>query len=256
MLPRKELLAFLVLLGCTPTRGTDLSQTVFPPGAVREAFRADHGWRHSWARERDDQGDWWFEHRKAESRILVLAAHTEVEWGTAGLACVLASWCPVNAVYGVRRAPSYPFQKGGGAFETALNGLIDEIQPVLIVDLRALRGVHRAADVDIGTGKGRWLRGRQTVSDLAQSLTAQRLYVTRDAHVPGKGYAERLSRKAPYVRLTINPSRLPVLTDSNQDPTWRLGTGSGAAQAQRFAQLMQGLVRGLRSLDRQSRANR
>ena len=248
MLERFSCLVVLGVAACVTTRSGEFNDAGLAPGAVGEAFRSEYGWRHSWARDRDDQGDWWFEHKTAGSRILVVAAHTEAEYGTAGLAYALALHARVNAIYGVRKAPLDPLQAEGGEFEEALTRLIDAIGPTLIVDLRA-DGMH-AADVDFGTGNGEWTRGSRAAVKLAGALRTEGVEnLTRDARSPGSGYASRLSRKAPYLRLSVNRSRLPVLMDVDKNPNAMPLSGSDAAQAQRFAQLLQGLVRGLRALD-------
>lgn len=207
------------------------------------------------ARLRPARGEPWFERHEGRRPIVVTAGHATgplreghrrfPDSGTGALALMLHRYADVTAFVTTRAAPCDPNGDRMDPFKAELGRILESKKPVLVLDLHASDG-YRPYELDFGTRQGRSLRGRE---DLLQRLIA----VLRSEGVTplSRGYFDALGEGTlsayvsrhgtPCIQLEISSTRLWP----GRDPLW----------AHRFAQLLQGLLRFIDSVETVSVGN-
>jgi hypothetical protein len=130
-------------------------------------------------REVAPEGTNWFEYKKGERDILLLAPHATAQTregkikvadrGTGSLAVELNKLCGVHVLYTTYLSPSDPNYYDNNAFKDSLAQLLQRLKPILVIDLHA-SAESRPYDVDFGTMNGISLENK---SQLLDSLIVQ-----------------------------------------------------------------------------------
>ena len=188
-------------------------------------------------------GQPWFEVKAGTAKVLITAGHATAQTregvrkfadgGTGSLAMMLNSLANAPTIHTTYMSPSDPNFYDDNEFKKEVERLIKELQPALVIDLHA-SAASRPYDVDFGTMHGKSLLGKDgLLKKLATTLEREGVAIQSDNFfaaeknatltkwVAGKGVA--------CIQLEINAKFLAPETDE--------------AHAQRFAQLLQGLVR-------------
>jgi hypothetical protein len=191
-----------------------------------------------------------------EASVIVVAGHAtahvregkpkEVDGGTGSLAVMINRLAGCPAIHTTYLSPSDPNYYDDNAFKAELARMIERHRPVMVLDLHGSNS-SRPYDVDFGTIEGgKSLLGREDLLlRLAECLRNEGMRnFSQDffpASRPGtvtRFVSERLG--VPCVQLEINQNWL--ITSSEPE----LARGM---QYQRFAQVLQGIVRFVRSVD-------
>lgn len=195
-------------------------------------------------------GEPWFRVLPGASRVLVTAPHATAQTrrgevkgadrGTGSLAVMLNALAGAPAIYTTRLSPSDPNFYDDNDFKRALARRLAEHRPAVVLDLHASHP-NRPYDVDFGTMRGVSLRGaadllsrlalrlrREGLSNFSQDYFAAAGSRTVTRFVSGLG--------VPAIQVEINGS-------------WLLAPGRRDPAPQRFAQLLQGLVRFVAAVD-------
>lgn len=175
--------------------------------------------------------------------LIVTAPHATEPWregryrfsdgaGTAALAVMLHRLGGVTALYTQYRTPSDPNFYDDNAFKATLAGLIETVEPVLVLDIH---GSHesRPYEVDLGTMNGKSLLGCPSlVTDLTTLLHQAGIFnVSRNYFAAQKNrtitrFAS--ARQVPTVQLEISSAFLRP--------------SEGGMMAERFARVLQALT--------------
>ncbi len=200
------------------------------------------------------EGEPWFRTLPGTSRVLVVAGHATAHMregrlkpedrGTGSLAVMLnkLAGCPV--IYTTFQSPSDPNYYDDNDFKKTLSELINEYRPVVVLDLHASH-FNRPYDVDFGTMGGESLLGRPRLLQLlASSLKKEGL----------SNFSQEFFAAAKHQTITKWVARHGIPSIQNEfNSTWLLprdGSNENGLQRQRFAQLLQALVRFVRAVDR------
>jgi hypothetical protein len=196
------------------------------------------------------QGDeTWFEILPGTAKVLIVAGHATAQTregalkgpdrGTGSLAVALARLTNAPTIYTTRRSPSDPNYYDDNAFKAEVARLVADKRPVLVLDLHASHSM-RPYDIDFGVMGGRSLQGREDwLTRLSETLKREGLInQSRDFFAAARNQTVTKfvsERGVPAIQLEISA-------------TW-LDAGGDPLRAHRFAQLLQGLVRFIRSVD-------
>ena len=195
-------------------------------------------------------GEPWLRVLPGRSGVLVTAPHATaptregqprgVDTGTGSLAVMLNALAGTPAIYTARLSPSDPNYDDDNDFKRTLARLLDERQPRVVLDLHASHP-SRPYDVDFGTMGGTSLGpAPELLPRLARALQADGLSsFSQDYFAASRNRTVTrfvAARGVPAVQLEING-------------TWLLRPGARDLPRQRFAQLLQGLVRFAAAVD-------
>jgi hypothetical protein len=195
-------------------------------------------------------GEAWLRVLPGRSRVLVTAPHATAQTregqtkvadtGTGALAVMLNALAGTPAIYTTRLSPSDPNYYDDNDFKRAVGRILDAERPRLVLDLHASHS-SRPYDVDFGTMGGRSLGSApELLPRLVRTLRAEGLanfsqdyFAAARSRTVTRFVAER---GVPVIQLEINA-------------TWLLGPGRRDQARQRFAQILQGLVRFAAAVD-------
>jgi hypothetical protein len=195
-------------------------------------------------------GENWFEVKAGKSRVLVVAGHATAQMrdgktkgadrGTGSLALMLNKLADAPVIYTTYESPSDPNYYDDNAFKAAVSTLLRDLKPVLVLDLHTSRA-DRPYDVDLGTMHGQSLVGREDLAARLQaSLEAAGLQNISHDFFPAEKHqtiTKWVSRQGvPCIQIENNTTRLAHASDN-------------LAESERFAQLLQGLIRFIRDVD-------
>jgi hypothetical protein len=195
-------------------------------------------------------GEPWLRELPGRSRVLVTAPHAtaqtregetkSADGGTGSLAVMLNALAGTPVLYTTRLSPSDPNYYDDNEFKRTLGRLLDEHRPRVVLDLHASH-TSRPYDVDLGTMGGTSLGSSpELLPRLAAALRAEGLANFSQDYFPAarNRTVTRFvaARGVPVVQLEING-------------TWLLRAGAPDVPRQRFAQILQGLVRFAASVD-------
>ena len=195
-------------------------------------------------------GEPWLRALSGGSSVLVTAPHAtaqtrdgetkSADGGTGSLAVMLNALAGTPAIYTTRLSPSDPNYYDDNEFKQTLARSLDDRRPRVVLDLH---GSHpsRPYDVDFGTMGGASLGpAPELLPRLASALRAEGLAAFSQDYFPAarNRTVTRFvaARGVPVVQLEINA-------------TWLLRPGRPDLARQRFAQLLQGLVRFVAAVD-------
>ena len=195
-------------------------------------------------------GEAWLRVLPGRSRVLVTAPHAtaqtregetkSADGGTGSLAVLLNALAGTPVLYTTRLSPSDPNYYDDNEFKRALARLLDERRPRVVLDLHASH-TSRPYDVDFGTMRGTSLGSApELLPRLASALRAEGLAnFSQDYFAAARNRTVTrfvAARGVPAIQLEING-------------TWLLRSGARDVPRQRFAQLLQGLVRFAAAVD-------
>jgi hypothetical protein len=195
-------------------------------------------------------GEPWLRVLPGRSGVLVTAPHATaptregqprgVDTGTGSLAVMLNALAGTPAILTTRLSPSDPNYYDDNEFKRTLARLIEERRPRLVLDLHASHS-SRPYDVDFGTMGGTSLGlAPELLPRLAQALRAEGMAsFSQDYFAASRNRTVTrfvAARGVPAVQLEVNA-------------TWLLRPGARDVPRQRFAQLLQGLVRFAAAVD-------
>jgi len=193
-------------------------------------------------------GEPWFRVLPGRSRVLVTAPHATAQTregqtkaadaGTGSLAVLLNALAGTRVIYTTRLSPSDPNFYDDNEFKQALARAIDDRRPRAVLDLHASDS-GRPYDVDFGTMGGTSLPG-ELLSRLAGALRAEGPAAFSQDFFPA-------ARNQTVTRFVAARGVPAVQVEINA--TWLLGSRAGDPPRQRFAQLLQALVRFAASVD-------
>ncbi len=200
-------------------------------------------------------GEPWFRVLPGRSGVLVTAPHATgqtregqikpADGGTGSLAVMVNALAGTRAIYTTRLSPADPNFYDDNEFKQALARAIDERRPRVVLDLHASDS-GRPYDVDFGTMAGTSLPG-DLLSRLAASLRAEGpVAFSQDFFAAARNRTVTrfaAARGVPAVQLEINA-------------TWLPGARAGDPGRQRFAQLLQALVRFAAAVDERNLPSR
>ena len=153
--------------------------------------------------------------------------------GTAALALALGELTGAHVIYTTGEGPSDPNYYDDNAFKRELARLIGEVKPHLLLDIHGSHP-YRPYDVDLGTMGGESLLGDEALLRvLIDSLRGENIgnisynYFSASKNQTIAKFASGLA--VPAVQVEVN--------------TTYLSPSAGDIEAQRFARLVQGLVR-------------
>lgn len=253
------LLAATILLGCHNTPPTVLPPSPLPPLFSKAIITREHVERlivaearfRAGAVQQAGAGEPWFETRSGPSRVMIVSGHATAQTregalkvadsGTGSLAVMLNEVAGTPIVYTIALSPSDPNFYDDNDFKKTLATLIERDKPILVLDLHASHS-SRPYDVDFGTMEGRSLLGRvDLLRDLAAALRQEGLLnFSQDYFGASKNQTVTKwvsARGVPCIQVEISS-------------TW-ISPASDPLSAHRSAQLLQGLVRFIRSVDQQ-----
>lgn len=241
------LLSLFVAAGC---------RTALPPPALqravitREHVEAAIETEKQLAAGYEADGNPWFEIRPGSTRVLIVAGHATAQTregsmkvpdrGTGSLAVALHDLTGAPVIFTTKRSPSDPNYYDDNEFKTAVDRLIRELKPVIVLDLHGSHS-YRPYDVDFGTmGGGKSLLGRDDLlRKLIEIIRGEGLMnLSQDYFAAARQQTVTKfvsSRGVPAVQLEISSTCL----DPARDPM----------TAHRFAQILQALVRFVRYVD-------
>lgn len=195
------------------------------------------------------KGENWFAIRKGKSKVLVVAGHATsqtregrikpADRGTGSLALMLHELADATILHVTHQSPSDPNFYDDNDFKKALDRLLAELKPTLVLDLHASQAA-RPYDMDFGTMRGKSLLGRNDLlKSLAEHLRAEGLanfsqdYFSADGQRTITRFV--VDRKIPCIQCEASATFLRPDGDD--------------LHAHRYAQLLQGLVRFVRTVD-------
>ena len=204
------------------------------------------------ARQIAPDGTPWFTREKGPSRVLVLAPHAtaqmregkmkEPDSGTGSLAMSLNRIAGTTVLVTTYMSPSDPNFYDQNAFKDEVARLVRDIHPVLVLDLHG-SDPFRPYDVDLGTmhmasllGHGDWISELQKYLRDEGILNLSMDYFSAEKNATDTRFVAKLG--APCIQLEINETRLLP--------------GKDELYGQRFAQLLQALVRFIKKIDSDS----
>lgn len=195
-------------------------------------------------------GENWFAIDLGTTPVLVVAGHATAQTragthkaadrGTGSLAVMLHKLTGATAIYTVYASPSDPNYDDDNTFKETLSNLLQEIQPVLVLDLHTSHA-DRPYAVDFGTMGGKSLLERTEVlgqleealrragvQDFSNDFFSAQHHRTITKWVSGHG--------VPCIQLEINS-------------TWLVRATDNPAEFHRFEKLLQGLVNFLQGFE-------
>lgn len=194
------------------------------------------------------QGEPWFVALDGCREVLFTAPHAThpmrdgslrfPDAGTGALALALHRLAGARAIVTSMASPSDPNYYDDNAFKSEVAAAIAARTPRVVLDLHASHA-FRPYDVDFGTiGRGS-LVGRDELLDALSAALMKEGLVNQSLDFFGAGRNQTItkwvsSRGVPAIQIEISS-------------TW-LSPGAGKLEAHRYAQLLQGLVRYVRSL--------
>ena len=201
----------------------------------------------------------WFEVLPGESKVLIVAGHAtaharesgvkEADAGTGSLAFMINRLAGCPTIMTTYQSPRDPNSCNDSEFKAELKSLIERHRPTIVLDLHA-SNVGRPYDIDFGTmGGTSLLRRGDLLERLVEHLRRESMrnfsqdYFAASAQGRVTRFVSRMG--VPCVQLEVNQNWL--ITTSER------GVGT-AVQNQRFAQLLQAIVRFAREVDDQSAA--
>jgi hypothetical protein len=198
-------------------------------------------------------GEAWFKILDGSSRVMVLAPHAtaqmrqgqvkQADGGTGSLAYMLNQLAGCPTIYTTYESPSDPNFYDDNDFKAAISSMLAKYKPSLVLDLHGSHPNH-PYDVDFGTMGGTSLLGNTaSLTNLAKFLHAEGLQnFSQDFFSASKNQTDTkwVSKQGvPCIQCEINS-------------TWLLPFGPPdqyILQDQRFAELLQGFVRFVKSRD-------
>ncbi|HEX6177492.1 MAG TPA: ketol-acid reductoisomerase [Thermoanaerobaculia bacterium] len=245
-LSKATVLVLLLLAGC---------RSVTPPPVLeraivtREHVEAAVEMEKQLAANYESEGEPWFEVRPGTARVLIVAGHATAQTregsmkapdrGTGSLAVALHELTGAPLIFTTKRSPSDPNYYDDNAFKTALEELIRQSRPLIVLDLHGSHS-YRPYDVDFGTMQGKSLLGRgDYLTRLVEAIRGEGLMnLSQDYFAAGRQQTVTKfasARGVPAVQLEISSTCLDA--------------GRDAMTAHRFAQILQALTRFIRSVD-------
>ena len=160
--------------------------------------------------------------------------------GTGPLALMLHRLADATVLYTAYASPSDPNYYDDNAFKQTLDSLIVALEPTVVLDLHSSHA-YRPYDIDFGTMHGRSLLDRNDILPLLhQKLSDEGLRnFSSNYFAAAKNQTVTkwvTARGVPCIQVEINY-------------TW-LNPDEDGLHAHRFAQVLQGLVRFIRAVDR------
>lgn len=237
-----------------PAAAGPSAQAPAPPPLISEADLSEAIGQEQWFSRRyhaeAPAGERWFDVKPGPSRVLVVAGHATAQIregkrkpadrGTGSLALMLNKLAGTPVIYTTYQSPSDPNYYDDNAFKEAVSTLLREVKPLVVLDLHASRA-DRPYDVDLGTLHGRSLLGRPELAlrlrsaleaaglrDISQDYFAAEHHQTVTKWVSGRG--------VPCLQIENNATRLAHASDN-------------LTESERFAQLLQGLIRFITEVD-------
>lgn len=212
----------------------------------------------------------WFTVLQGPSHVLVIAGHATSQMregklkpadaGTGSLAAALHRLAGTTVIQTTYASPSDPNFYDDNAFKREVRRLVEEIRPRLVLDLHASHPNH-PYDVDFGTMEGRSLLGQVALLDHLEARLHEESIsnLSWDFFSASKNHTiiKWVSRMGvPAVQCEINstwllpPSARPVASTGKAGATSQpADEWANALQYQRFAQVLQALVRFVREVD-------
>jgi hypothetical protein len=197
----------------------------------------------------------WFNVLPGDSKVLVVAGHATsharegrikgVDGGTGSLAFMLNRLVGCPVIHTNYQSPSDPNYYDDNAFKKSLQTLVAQHKPTIVLDLHA-SDASRPYDIDFGTiGNTSFLKRPDLLLRLFEFLRTEGMRNFSQDYFPA-------SRDGTVTRF-VNRLNVPcVQLECNQN--WLLTSDPPSiVQNQRFAQLLQGLVRFVRSVDAEQR---
>lgn len=203
----------------------------------------------------------WWTLTPGSSKVLLVAGHATAQTregekkvadgGTGSLAWLLSQLTGSAALATTFMSPSDPNYADDNTFKRELERLLAETHPALVLDLHA-SNPSRPYDVDFGTMEGASLLDHPDVlRDLADALRLEGLgNFSQDRFAASKNATVTkfvAARGVPVMQLEINATWLLPTPPTAACATPCVDT---ALQRQRFAQLVEGLVRFICARDR------
>ena len=234
-------LATLLLAGCATT--PPLERAIVEPEMIERAIAAER----ELVPHYETAGEPWFVTHDGKARVLIVAGHATAQTregklkradaGTGSLASLVAGLTGAPAIWTTNMSPSDPNYYDDNAFKQQLAAMIEKHRPLLVLDLHASHS-FRPYDADLGTMNGKSVPPA-TVRRLAAILRSEGLMnLSQDYFAAAKNQTVTKfasARGIPALQLEISS-------------TW-LHPESGSLDAHRFAQLVQALVRFVRTMD-------
>jgi len=244
----------LVSAGCAGTMRAQpqlsrplLERAIITPEDVDESIRDEAALSANYERL-PGNGEPWFLFLDGCREVLITAPHATnpmregklrfADLGTGALAMALHRLSGAQVMYTSLASPSDPNYYDDNEFKATLANVIADRQPLVVIDLHGSH-TYRPYDVDFGTMAGRALVGREDLL-LALADALRREGLTNQSQDFFSAEKNRTitkwvaARNVPCIQLEISS-------------TWLRPAESGLA-AHRYAQLLQGLVRFVRSM--------
>jgi hypothetical protein len=249
---RLAVVVFLLFCACRSSREPDLRRAFVLPEHVEAAIVAERELSANY----EVEGDPWLRVLNGTARVVVTAGHATAQTregslkvadrGTGSLAQVLHQLTGVPVIYTTRRSPSDPNYYDDNAFKAAVAKMIEERKPILVLDLHASHS-YRPYDVDFGTMNGRSLGARESWLPLFAGILREEglMNLSQDYFAAARNQTVTKfasARGTPALQLEISSTWL----DPGRDPL----------SAHRFAQLLQAIVRFIRSVDPTAQTSR
>ncbi len=185
----------------------------------------------------------WFKYKQGTKPIILVAPHAVpasrsfADRGTGPLVRLLGKLTGAHVLYTCGKPPCDPNRDARNAFKKALNDLIDEINPKLVLDFHQAHN-YRPFDIDFGTQRGRTCPPA-IIRKLTRCLKREGLRNFSQDYFPA--IKHHTITQACYEK---NTCALQVEVNTN----WL--TLDDPLGAQRFAQLTQGLINFLECVHR------
>jgi len=215
----------------------------------------------------------WFTVLDGSSRVLVTAGHATAQTregqlkpadgGTGSLAMMLNRLTHTTTIHTTYASPSDPNYYDDNDFKRAVKKLIEERHPRVVLDLHASHPDH-PYDVDFGTMEGRSLLGQTRLLDSLASRLRDEGLGNFSQDFFGASKNQTITKwvsgmGVPTIQCEINSTWLlpaPEVPSSSADAGASTGLNPAdewrnAIQYQRFAELLEGLLRFVSEVDAQ-----
>ncbi|MDX2148982.1 MAG: ketol-acid reductoisomerase [Planctomycetota bacterium] len=216
-------------------------------------------------------GEAWFAYRPGTSAVLFTAPHATkpmrngelrfADTGTGSLALLLNQLACAPVLYTTMASPSDPNREDDNAFKKELAARMSEVRPQIVVDLHG-SDPSRPYDVDFGTIEGRSLMARRDLFDrLVEALRFEGLSAFSSARFDATGKTITrwaFERGVPAIQLEISSTwishGLPddLCTHDREAHRHCHEDSAKGVLGQRFARVLQALVRFAAEVDRSS----
>lgn len=194
----------------------------------------------------------WFRVLRGSSPVVVVAGHATAhrredrfktpDKGTGSLAVMLNEIAQAHVIYTTYRSPSDPNYADDNAFREAVLELVRKVRPVVVIDIHASNGA-RPFDIDFGTLGGASLKERVDLLELLGE-TMRREGIRNFS----QDYFAAAKQQTVTRLLMENTSTPSFQMEINAN--YLLTSRSDEMEQHRFAQLLQGLVRYIRKLQK------